>query len=605
MKLRNNIIILCTLFLCVGIFISDQSSNQFPFLFFILNLIFFFLGFYFLKIKIKKTLSVLFFTSTIFLIIGFTLHHFSKIQVTKGKKHLNKVIECKAIVESSSFTNAGNVKLQLKTFFLARNNKTYNEEIKFLAYLKNKKIKVNQKDTIYLKSELKSFESHNNPWEFDFGKFNERKSVIGYVFLNDENYSLKKGEFYFLDNNSIRSKLNYLLGSVLSGQELEVCKAFLWGEREGVSDEVLDAFSNTGTIHILAVSGLHVGILFAIIIHICKFFSRWINKKQATIISILIAWFYAYITGFSPSILRSVIVFSLIFYNDITEKRRNELMLMALSAMSLLVYDTNYLFDLGFQLTYAALIGIYVFYPYFKNIYKVKNKVVDYFYSPMMLGFSAQLTTLPIILFNFHQFPNYFTVTNLLLVPFSFLIISLGLAFYVFSFSSFLKIIFGKALFCVVHFMIYIVAFFDDLPFSVAKQFDFNSIDFLIYTCILIYLFIILKMRNKKQLVVFCFVSISFCGYIQFKRFKSIDNSCLARVGNSNVVISKNNTNVYYFVDSKFKKNGEINRVEKYYQSNFELIDLKSNQNLTVNKHRVPSFSFYQNDNKFQILKKW
>ncbi|MFN5442783.1 MAG: ComEC/Rec2 family competence protein, partial [Crocinitomicaceae bacterium] len=399
MKLRNNIIILCTLFLCVGIFISDQSSNKFPFLFFILNLILFFLGFYFLKIKIKKTLSVLFFTSSIFLIIGFTLHHFSKIQVTKGKKHLNKVIECNAIVESSSFTNAGNVKLQLKTVFLNSNNYSQNEGIKFLAYLKNKKIKVNQNDTIYLKSELKSFEFYNNPWEFDFGKFNERKSVIGYVFLNDDNYSLKKGVVFYLDNNSIRSKLNYLLGSVLSGQELEVCKAFLWGEREGVSDEVLNAFSNTGTIHILAVSGLHVGILFAIIIHICKFFSQWINKKQATIISILIAWFYAYITGFSPSILRSVIVFSLIFYNDLTEKRRNELMLMALSAMCLLVYDPNYLFDLGFQLTYAALIGIYVFYPYFKNIYRVKNKVVDYFYSPMMLGFSAQLTTLPIILF--------------------------------------------------------------------------------------------------------------------------------------------------------------------------------------------------------------
>ncbi|MFN5444330.1 MAG: hypothetical protein ACK48V_08885, partial [Crocinitomicaceae bacterium] len=160
-------------------------------------------------------------------------------------------------------------------------------------------------------------------------------------------------------------------------------------------------------------------------------------------------------------------------------------------------------------------------------------------------------------------------------------------------------------LFFVVHFMISIVAFFDDLPFSVAKQFDFNSLDFLVYSSILIYLFIILKMRNKKQLAVFCFISISFCGYIQFKRFQSIDNSYLARVGNGNVVISKNNTNVYYFVDYKFKKKGEISRVQKYYQSNFELIDLKSNQNLTVNKHRVPSFPFFQNENKFQILKKW
>ena len=604
MKLRNNIIILCTLFLCVGIFISDQLPSKFLFLFAAFNLVLFFLGFYFWKIKVKKTLSTLFLTTSILLIIGFTLHQFSKIKIANGKKYLNEVIECKAIVESSSFTNSGNVKLQLKSVFVNKDYEAYNQQIKFLAYVKNKKIKVNQNDTIYLKAELKPFTFYNNPWEFDFGKFNERKSIIGFVFLNEENYKLKKGDVSYLDNNSIREKFNFLLSTVLSGQELEVCKAFLWGEREGVSDEVLDAFSNTGTIHILAVSGLHVGILFAIIIHICKYFSRWINKKQATIISILIAWLYAYITGFSPSILRSVIVFSLIFYNDLTEKRRNELMLMALSAMSLLVYDPNYLFDLGFQLTYAALIGIYVFYPHFKNIYRIENKVVDYFYSPMMLGFSAQLTTLPIILFNFHQFPNYFTVTNLLLVPFSFLIISLGLAFYVFSFSSLLKIILGKALFLVVHFMISIVAFFDDLPFSVAKQFDFSSVDFLIYIILMIFFFIVLRSRNKKQLVVFCFISISFCGYIQFKRFQSLDNSYLARVGNGNVFISKNNTNVYYFVDSKFKKKSEISRVQKFYQSNFELIDLKPNQKLTVNKYRVISIPFYERDNKFQILKK-
>lgn len=604
MKLRNNIIILCTLFLCVGIFISDQLPSKFLFLFATFNLVLFFLGFYFWKIKVKKTLSTLFLTTSIFLIIGFSLHHFSKIQITKNKKYLNKVIECKAIIESSSFTNAGNVKLQLKTVFVYTNNKFHNEEIKFLAYVKNKKINVNQNDTIYLKSELKSFQIYNNPWEFDFGKFNERKSIIGYIFLNDGNYLLKKGGFYYLDNNSIRGKLNFLLSTVLSGQELEVCKAFLWGEREGVSDEVIDAFSNTGTIHILAVSGLHVGILFAIVILICKFFSRWINKKQATIISILIAWFYAYITGFSPSILRSVIVFSLIFYNDLTEKRRNELMLMALSAITLLIYDTNYLFDLGFQLTYSALIGIYVFYPYFKNIYKIKNKVVDYFYSPMMLGFSAQLTTLPIILFNFHQFPNYFTITNLLLVPFSFLIISLGLAFYVFSFSSFLKIIFGKALFFVVHFMISIVAFFDDLPFSVAKQFDFNSLDFSVYSCILIYLFIILKIRNKKQLVVFCYISISFCGYIQYKRYSSISDSFIAKVGNSNTILAKNNTKVYYLTKNKSKKDFELKRIEKYYQLDFKFITYNKKQKLIINSLNLPFKYKSIQENNFQILKK-
>ena len=600
MKLRNNIIILCTLFLGAGILISDQFHFLNPFILSVIIVLLF--GYSFVRIKTNKSISSIFLLCSVFFTIGIILHSFFISKNSKNKKYLNTIIECKTIVESSSFSTSGNVKLQLKTLFLNVKDKIKVEEFKFLTYVKNKKIKINLNDTIYLKSKLKSFEFYENPWEFDYGKYNERKGIIGYVFLNDRNYFVRKRGDLSFDNIEIRNRLNVQLSNELNGQELEVCKAFLWGVRDGVDDELLDAFSNTGTIHILAVSGLHVGILFAIVIQIGKLFSQWITKKQATIISILIAWLYAYITGFSPSILRSVIVFSLIFLNDLTEKRRNEISLMALSAMVLLIYDTNYLFDLGFQLTYGALIGIYVFYPRFKSIYNVQNKLVDYFYSPMILGFSAQLTTLPIILFNFHQFPNYFTITNLLLIPFSFLIISFGLVFYVFSFSSLIKLIFGKLLYLTVHLMVSIVCFFDKLSFAVAKQFDFNKLDFLILVVILIFFYYTLIKRDMKKLMVFYLISIGFCCFIQFKRYKAINQSFIAKIGNSSTIIAKNNSFICFFSMDKKQKDFELKRIKKFYQSYFKCYTLKSNQKVVINSVYLPFNHVYRKEPKFKML---
>lgn len=604
MKLRNNIILLVTLLFGLGILFADKLVGNYHYLV-LIGFICVLLGGVLSLFKPKKTTALLILLSPVLISIGFLLHYLELKEMNRSKIYLNQNIICKSVVESSSFSNAGNVKLELRSVYLITDKIIKKQSIKFLAYVDSKSLKTNIGDTVYFKSKINSFNFHNNPWEFDFGKYNERKGIVGYVFLSKNNFLLKKGRVTFLDGYRFRAKLNQLLTSDLKGQELEVCKAFLWGDREGLSEEVLDAFSNTGTIHILAVSGLHVGILFTLIIHFFKLFGRWISKFQATLITIVIAWVYAYITGFSPSILRSVIVFSLIFFNEITQKKRNDLMLMSLSALMLLVYDSNYLFDLGFQLTYAALIGIYVFYPYFKNIYKVKNKLVDYFYSPMMLGFSAQLTTLPIILFNFHQFPNYFTITNILLVPFSFLIISLGMAFYLFSFSTFLKLWIGKALFIVVHLMISIVSFFDKMPFAVAKQFDFDSFDFILFVVILLYFYFILLTKNKQHLFYFTLISFIFCSFVQYKRYKKIDESYVAKIGNSFAILAKNNFESNYFIDKNYLKEGELNRIKKFYQTKFNIIDLKRDDYLLINNLKLVNTPVNNFENKFQILKKW
>jgi competence protein ComEC len=604
LNLRRNIIILITLFFCVGIFVSERLvCADFNYVLY-LTISIIILLIISLIISRNKIFFKLTFSLLIVSLSAFLTHEINQTEINSSLIYLDKQTSCKGIIDEVSQTKSGNTKLIIKVNEVFNDQNKSFDEFKVLAYpdktIKNLKVG----DALYFKTEINKFKYFGNPWEFDFGKYNLRKGIIGFVFLKKENLFVEQNT----DNSTvslISSKLNYELSSILTGQELEVCKAFLWGERVGVSDDVMNAFVNTGTIHILAVSGLHIGILFSIIIYFFRFFSRWISKKQATVIAILIAWGYAWITGFSPSILRSVIVFTLIFINDILEKKRNEIVLMSLSALFLLIYDTNYLFDLGFQLTYAALIGIYVFYPFLSKIFNVQNRVVNYFYAPLMVGFSAQLTTLPIILYNFHQFPNYFTFANLFLVPFSFLIIVLGVGFYLFSFSIFLKSLIGFLLKYVLKAMISIVLFFDKLPFSVAKQFVFSDFDFIFFVILLILLFVIFTNKNKRLLGIFCFMSICFICNIQLKRYRNIQYSYLSKVGGVKDVYLATNNNSYIVVYQRAKPTSFVfKNLKVYFQKNTKLFQYHRNSILKVNYINVENLNVFHKNINFQLLKK-
>jgi len=591
-NLRRNIITLFTLFFCLGIFLADKLkiSDYTIITVFILLIVGSLLSIKFLSRFKQFTITC--FSFLILVLLGFFNHSNYNSLINNSKKYLNTDNFYKGEIKSVSYTNSGKLKFDIKVDKIKKGNKFIPVDFKVLSYVNVSKLDAKVGDLIYFKARIKQFEFYNNPWDFDYGKYNLRKGIIGYIFIDKHNskvISLYKNNF---SSYEIRKKLNHQLENYLNGQELEVCKAFLWGDRDGVSDYVMGAFSNTGTIHILAVSGLHVGILFSIILFLLRIFSAWIDKRTATIITIIVVWMYAYLTGFSPSILRSVIVFSLIFYSDLLEKRRNELMLMSLSALILLIIDTNYLFDLGFQLTYAALTGIYLFFPYFEGIYNVKNRFLNYFYLPLMLGFSAQLTCLPIILYNFHQFPNYFTFANLFLVPFSFLIILLGIAFYVLSFSLICKYFIGFLLSFIIKSMISIVCFFDSLPFSVSKQFDFKQFDFVVYVILILLFYFVLQSKNRRLLYITCSFSIVFVIYIQLKRFNSLNQSYVARVGNSSDLIVKTNKDIYY-IKNDFKL-VNLERVQKNYQNKVKLLKMNSQSKLDINGKVFKSESSYK-----------
>jgi competence protein ComEC len=359
----------------------------------------------------------------------------------------------------------------------------------------------------------------------------------------------------------IRNELSHSLSEVLSGEELNLAQALVLGDREGLDVSTNDAFANTGAMHILAVSGLHVGILMQILIKVFSFFSQWINKRRATFLALIIIWFYALLSGFSPSIVRSVVMFSLLSIASLYGKSHSDINVLAFSAFVLLLWKPFFLYDVGFQLTYAAMLGIYWFYPLLKKQFYSRFKIIQLIYEGTVIGIAAQITTLPLTLYYFHQFPNYFILTNIALMSFSFIILSLALCLSVFFWFSSLKIFFGFLLQKVLSWMLLIVHFVDDLPGSVAYGYDLKVSSVFLMFILVVLLFVGLYFRFKKLLYVTLSLVLVFTVYISYVRYDTISSSFICFLGGEKplIVIRNNQMNTFltpkYLIDKKSFKN--------------------------------------------------
>mgnify|MGYP001169641341 CR=1 FL=1 len=168
--------------------------------------------------------------------------------------------------------------------------------------------------------------------------------------------------------------LSILKQAQLKGDEFAVASALLVGYTDKLDADLLSAYSQTGAMHILSVSGLHVGIVFVVLNTLLLFLDRF---KYGLIVKALILifflWIYAFISGLSPSVIRSAIMFSFIAYGKSLKKNSTIYNTLAASALLMLLYDPFYLFDVGFQLSYLAVIGIVAIQPLYSSIIKTDN----------------------------------------------------------------------------------------------------------------------------------------------------------------------------------------------------------------------------------------
>ncbi len=257
-------------------------------------------------------------------------------------------------------------------------------------------------------SEIKSLIIPNN---FDFGNYLKRRGVVGRIKI--KHYVETTGRLSV--SRKIEDKID---NSKLSKTSKGLMKALILGRKDDVSDKLIDSFSDSGIMHLLALSGLHIGILTLILTFLLKPLKIFRKGKLIRGITVvLLLWYYAYITGFSSSIVRATIMFSVIVFGHGLKREINIFNSLAVAALVLLIINPNYLFDVGFQLSFSAVIGIVWIFPMISNLWKPKSKFLRYFWSLLVVSIAAQLATFPFTLFYFHKFSGLFLLANIIEIP--------------------------------------------------------------------------------------------------------------------------------------------------------------------------------------------
>lgn len=217
-------------------------------------------------------------------------------------------------------------------------------------------------------------------------------------------------------------------------EALGITEGIILGKRDGISSDVRDIYSGTGAMHLLSVSGLHIGLLYQLLLFLLNplvFFPR--GKLIRFIFISLLLIGYALLTGLVPPVLRSTIMFLIFLIAKTISKKHNPYNTLAISALIILIYDPFTIADIGFQLTYLAMAGLIFLQPKLSGFYEPKRWLDKQVWTITTGGIAATLITFPISLYYFHSFPVYFSLSNLIVAPLSYVILWLGIFGVIFS----------------------------------------------------------------------------------------------------------------------------------------------------------------------------
>ncbi|MGB3467975.1 MAG: ComEC/Rec2 family competence protein [Cyclobacteriaceae bacterium] len=361
-----------------------------------------------------------------------------------------------------------------------------------------------------------------NPHEFDYSKYMGRKGIFHQLFL-------KNSDFQVIGNepHSEIVKLSYtarmyfrkvITDNLSSKSSEDIALALILGIKDNLDRELKSAYSSAGAMHVLAVSGLHVGIIHLLLNWIFGFLKRYPSGRFLFMIcALFFLWCYAFITGLSPSVLRAVIMFSIVLIGNHAMRFHNIYNSLSVSAFLILLYNPYMLAEVGFQLSYAAVLGIVYLQPRIYQLCTFKNIILDKSWSITCVSIAAQLATFPLGLYYFHQFPTYFLVSNLVVIPASFIILLNGMVLLIIALvSDTLAGLPGYTLNFLIDLLNQSVLWVNWLPYSLI---DRVRID--IYQLVIIYLIfaaIILLFKKKsagylKLSFTFCLVFIMMAGF--------------------------------------------------------------------------------------------
>jgi competence protein ComEC len=435
--------------------------------------------------------------------------HFS--HFNDSSKAYLAVVDDELIEKPKSFST----QLQVKSVF--QNGKWIAAKGKVLAYfsVNNASSSLKYGDWLVVKGIPSATEPPKNPGQFDYSRFLTFKNIYHQQYIKEDQIAWLKNEpeskiweLAFRARHSLSTELQSVMGK---GQEFVVASMLILGIRQSLDIDLFNAYSGAGAIHVLAVSGMHVGLVFALIqLLLGRMIRNRISVHIFYSISLLAIWSFGLITAFSPSVLRAVVMFSVIIIAKWSGRKGNLFNTLGFTAFVILFVSPYSLMSVGFQMSFMAVLGIAYFQPRLLKLWKPQNWIAKSVWEITCISVAAQITTAPLALLYFKQFPTYFLLSNLWVIPASTIILYVGIVFFVSSFWVAIKVALGFLLKLFVSWLNKSMFFVLLLPKSVYRTAYFDDWEIAVLYLVLLSLVLLFKLKNKRYLIGAILLSVTF-----------------------------------------------------------------------------------------------
>lgn len=433
---------------------------------------------------------------------------------------------------------------------------------------------------IRVKTVLQKTSSSKNPNQFDYAKYLADKQIYAQVYCKKSEIKIHKTikkDIWYYSGRLHSTILKNLEKANFSKDEMNVALALILGQQQEISADIIKDYQYSGATHVLSVSGLHVGFIMLFIMFILKPIPNTRKGSAIKLTSILISLAgFAVISGLSPSVLRSVVMFSFVAIANHLRRSGNIYHTLLVSILLILLFEPYFLFDVGFQLSYLALFFIVWLQPILKKIWSPKNKISLYIWDALTVSFAAQIGTLPLCLYYFHQFPGLFFVTNIIILPvLSFIMIAGIIVMIIAIFTSPPAILvypFEKSIF-ILNKMIHYVA---SLESFVIQDISFNFYYLATLYLVIISAIIWLKKPSYNKLVMACISLILFqISLLYTKKETASQKELIVYNIKKNTLISKRNgRDITLFAhDIISDKSSKSNAFNSYLVGNFAVLN--------------------------------
>lgn len=619
MKVLDFPLIKITISFITGILVSYycKPAMTMAFLFLGISSIFFFVSYLFSK-RNKKT-NILFGISSYFIsfstgicVLLFHTDTFDKSNYTHSKKAFENpqfiTFTLREKLKSNDYND------RYTALINSIDSKTYSGKIIVNVQKDSLKNPLIIGNIIRVKTTLQRTSSSKNPNQFDYAKYLADKQIYAQLYCKKseiEISSIIKKDIWYYSGRLHSTILKNLESANFNKDEMNVALALILGQQQEISSDIIKDYQYSGATHVLSVSGLHVGFIMLFITFILKPIPNTRKGSAVKLAAILISLAgFAVISGLSPSVLRSVVMFSFVATGNHLRRSGNIYHTLLVSILLILLFEPYFLFDVGFQLSYLALFFIVWLQPILKKIWMPKNKILIYIWDALTVSFAAQIGTLPLCLYCFHQFPGLFFVTNIIILPvLSFIMIAGIIVMLIAIFTSppaILVKIFEISIF-ILNKMIHYVASFE--------SFVIQDISFNFYYLITLYLVIIsatiwAKKPSYNKLIVFAVtIMLLQLSLIYTKREITNQKELIVYNVKKNTLISKRNGKdiTLFSSDTTIEKSSKSNTFNSYLVGNFGILN-KTNpvKNLLFFNGKkisiIDSTGIYENKNQPDII---